>query len=188
LVIVSGLKKVLKQCAEEAAMNESDGKLDNGKRHLRLVLIVAYLSAAACGMIGFGCAPHKPGQLTPSAETVPPPPTFTSIPIDTLGGHQSIHAKGFEDYVLRYGREGWLVGLSDGRTIDAMIPRGSQDIERSTASSNAAALGGLRVKDVFYYYYLRRPDVAQEYQWQPSGSMLERDKGIAEAIVWIASK
>lgn len=165
-------------------MNESDGKLDNGKCPMRLVVIVAHL----CAMIGFGCATHEPGHLTPSAETVPPAPTFTSIQIDTLGGHQSIRAEGFEDYVRRYGREGWLVGLSDCRTIDAIIPRGPQDIERSAVSSNAAAFGGLRVKDVFYYFYLRRPDVAQECRWQPSGSMPERDKGISEAIVWIASK
>ena len=46
---------------------------------------------------------------------------FTSIDVVSLGHNDSIKAGGFNEYVQRYGRAGWLYGLRDSRSaLEAM--------------------------------------------------------------------
>jgi hypothetical protein len=64
----------------------------------------------------------------------------------STGRDVGIQVDGFEEYVGRYGKAGWIKGLEDERPLEESI---SNPIQRRMGSTN------YRVKDIFYYYFIQ---------------------------------
>jgi hypothetical protein len=114
-----------------------------------------------------------------------PEPAFGAIAVDTMGGRQAMSVEGFEEYVSKYGCLGWLKGLRDARTLDALHRGGPGDQAKTVHHEvpGAAAPWDVRVQDVFLWHYLRR--TGHPERWPRHALQKERDVLIRDAIAEI---
>jgi hypothetical protein len=111
-----------------------------------------------------------------------PLPTFRAIAVESLSRHDRIRADGLEEYVEKYGWDGWLTGLGDNRPVEEAIVR------TLTTGSSSHQLGweqfSLRIKDVFLFYYIHKFNTIK-IKWDPAANHDQRDAQIAEAVAEI---
>jgi hypothetical protein len=109
---------------------------------------------------------------------IAPPPVFTRLAVDSMGGQYRIVAGGLEEYLAKYGEAGWLRGLSDERPLTGIQTTSGPDGNRASE--------GIRVKDIFVDYYIRTHPEQDQFRWKPNAGWAERDslaEGIAGHIV-----
>ena len=78
----------------------------------------------------------------------------TAVSVQSMGPYCGFSVEGLEAYIDRYGREGWILGLSDERSL---IP------ESASSSRQDGDREDLRIREAFYHYYcLRFPGPGRE--------------------------
>ena len=108
-----------------------------------------------------------------------PPPDFEFV---RLEDGTSLEAGGFDEYIRSWGYEGWLRGLSDDRPAHKAITGIGSPPELKAAQMGEEDTG-LRVKDIFYYYYAREHSGENKgTRWIRNAKRVERDLVIARII------
>ena len=142
------------------------------KSSLALFVLTLFVSAT----IGYSCE-------RPASNGGPTPIVFTSIDVESLGHSDSIKAGGFDEYVQRYGRAGWLCGLRDSRSALEAMGEGAGAAKQKGGRQEGEDDSELRVKDVFYFYYVHdRRDTEKDIRWIPNARHKERDVVIGRII------
>jgi hypothetical protein len=125
---------------------------------LRLLLIVLLISAGSARS-------RSPENVNPQSI---PPPIFKSITVNSLGQFYGIQAIGIEDYIKKYGRNAWHVGLSDNRLIGELtIDPGHSKMQPGEED--------LRVKDLFLDQYYKSVERKEFRGVRTASTWAERD-------------
>ena len=108
---------------------------------LRLVLIgVVFVGV---WLVLGGCRPPAPPVTYGGQDDKKAPPfELRLVEVNSLGEFSGIRAEGVEEYIARFGKAGWIAGLSDSRPI---FPEAHKQREELF----------LRIREIFYSHYCR---------------------------------
>ena len=139
------------------------------------ILILQLLCMIAFVSIGCSCPSIK-------EEAVVPLPTLTSVNI--VSQNSSCHfveAGGVEDYINRYGDEGWILVLSDKRSIEEAMPASSY---KPIMSDNLSGVESptIRVCDVVACHYLLKHSEELNLEFGIMWTNQKKDRLIAHVI------
>ena len=142
-------------------------------------LLTAYSRRAAMFLMAGMLLPFVEKQLLPVAVAEGPPPlkSIESLSIDSFGGVISVRCADIDKFVATHGSRWWITGLSDGRSLSAVLPKVLED---STQQQQGEL--DVRIKDLFYSVYCRRNKLPRDKAIGLTTSHETRDKLIRAAI------